>query len=210
MHAVRRNLPRRFDGYRLRAFDGNGAAASLCAIRLHGAGDRHRTGFRFNRNRAARLTAGGGRAACRERNVLRRLENNLAVGADHGAVCIDDAGLTDQAAINADFAGNDLSDVDCLIIGCGDRDMQIRRVRVNDIDALARRKYDLAALTGDCAAVLNIRRNQIDETAVTGRDIALVNHAARAGTVGELHATGEKIAVGQLECRGDEARGVDS
>ena len=172
----------------------------MCTVCLNSTGDRDGATVRLNRYRATRWAVCRGATARGKSDILGRFENNLAVLAAHRGICVDNARLADQSAVNADLAGDDLADVDRLIVRGSDGDPQIRRTRIDNINALAGRENDFAALAGDCTAVLDVRRHQVNKAAAGGRNLTVIGHIACACTIGETHFSSEKIAVGQFEC----------
>ena len=200
-----------FDSDALLPANRYGAAFALRAVRLNHAGDDRLTGVRLNGYRAARRSVRGGAAARRERNVLRRLEYNLAVLAPHRGVGVDHASLPYQAAVNADLAAlrDDLTEINHLIVGRRNRDPHIGRVRIDEFHALAGSKNDFSAFAANNPRIGNIRRDKIDRAAGGCRDLALVFDAAGAGHFGKTVAPAEKIRIRQTQRGRDETARVN-
>src|SRR5262249_15383442 len=152
----RAEAPGRFDRHALLAGDVDGAAASRRRVGFHDAGDHRLAGFRFDLDRARRRSARSRYAARVERDVLDRLEHDLAVLADDCRVRVGRTALADEPGIhaNAPAGGDELAQVDRLILGRTDLHAHFRRLRVHELDRPARGEQNLALGRPDDALVL--------------------------------------------------------
>ena len=187
-------------------------ALALGADGFDHAGDGRAACFRLNRDlptlRPRRLSL----ASSRQRDVLLRLEEDLAVLAHHRAVRRDQAALLDRAGEDADAAGlgDHLADVDGGVLGRGQEHAQFGLLRIDQFHALAGGEDDLALGAGDNAVVLDVGRDEVDEAAARRGDGAVIDDLARAADILQLELAGERVAVTEAQAGGDETGGVDA
>ncbi len=167
------------------------AAGARRAVGFDCARREQRPALGLHRDRAPLRPARFELAARIERDVLLRLEEDLAVLADHGAVRGDKAALFDHAGEDADAAslGDQLADVDGAVLRRSELHPQLGPLRIDEFHALARCEDDFALGTGDDAVILDVGRDEVDEAAARSGDGAAVDDLARAARVLQLESS---------------------
>src|SRR5258706_11044658 len=178
----------------------NRAARTLRAFGFDGAGHKCSVAG-LDSNLASLRPARRNNTAGIESGVLGRLEQNLAVLPHLHAVGAYLPAVFDQRCINTDLAAarDDLTDVHRLRIRRRDFYAQIRRSGIDEFYRAPRGEHHLAFGTRDNAAVLHVRRNQVNLTAAWRRYGALVVDASRARRIGEAQASRREIRIGQVK-----------
>ncbi len=146
---------------------------------------------------------------CGKRDRLRSAQHDAAVGGAVGTSGADLAGLGQRRPEHADVAatGDQLTEVDRLA-ACFDAYPQRRLMRIGDFDALAGGEHDVAVVGGDQTGVLDIGGDQ-QQRAAGGLQRAFVAQLAGRAFGVELQPPGGEVLVADVQCRGDQPRGVD-
>src|ERR1019366_8786632 len=147
--------------------------------------------------------------------TLAGLEHDLA--ALHGrAICADRTAVAHHGAEQAEAAGlgDELPDVGGIACRGGDVDSEIGIAGADQVYAVSGSQQDFAIRCSDDAGVLDIRRDQVDLSAILGGDVTGVADIGRAdvggtGDLGEVVASGEEVGVAEVEGGGDHARHVN-
>jgi len=173
---ARRWCDRDGDGRR----DADASTLALYAVRLYRAGDGCRTFIGSNRNRPTLRPGRLGLAARGQRDVLFRLEKDLAVLADHHAVreirplCLIAPAKMPMLPASAII----LPTLIAVFSGAVSSTRSSGFLRIDQFYAFARGEDDLALGAVDNAVVLDVGRDEIDETSTRGGNGAVVDHLA--------------------------------
>ena len=168
---------------------------------FHRTGHQRGAGFGLHRYRACLFAVDAQAAAGVEAYVPRGTQHDLAAGVAHDLVRVDDSGIAQRSAVNADLAAlrQNPAQVHGGVIARRKLDTNPRRTGIENLHRVAGSQDYVALRAGDDAAVADIGADQIDTAACRRGDTALVLHLAGQRIGGEIEAVGEKVLVAQIE-----------
>ena len=140
---------------------------------------------------------GAGDAARFKHGLAAGLEHDPAILADDGAVGIEHAALADQRAGHADAAalGDDLAQVQRLVVRCRDQHAQLRIAGVRQLHAAPGRQDHFAIRRRDDARVFHVRRDQQHLPALARIDHTSIADAAGYAAGRELVLAGQEVLI---------------
>ena len=177
-------------------------------LRFDRTGGEQRAAFGLHRDTATLRTVRGRDAARFKRDILGRLEDDLAGRTDRRGIGADDAVMGDQPGVDADApaVGDDAAEVYRLVVRRIDDHAHVGRAGIDQFDAVAGGEYHIALRAGDHAAVVDVRRDQVKLPAGQGGEAALILDASGIRVGGEVIAAVQEIGIGKIE-RGDHQPG---
>ena len=147
---------------------------------------------------------GAGNAACFEQRLAAGLEDDLAMLADDDAVGVEHAALAEQSAGHADAAalGDDLAQVQRLVVWCRDQHAQLRIAGVGQLHAAPGRQDHFAVRRRDDARVFHVRRDQQHLPTLARIDRARIGDAAGHAACRKLALAGQEIVIRHAQAGG--------